>query len=630
MPIEPASAAAWSLSMSPNRFSVSRRRSGAVRWRDASRTRRRTCARAARPGSRVATSVDRLAPELRRFEHVGLVDRRDEAAALPRLLERDAGDADDLVARVAHRVERFVCAPSARLAEVQAAEQLADDQARPRRATLSARYGVASISAGSVRAGRRLAKPPSAVRSCSNADFRTLVGRQSIERRIADRAEQHRVAVEAGVAASVGQRRAVLVERRAANRVFLAVELVPERVGNESRTRDGLRRDFGTDAVARQHRDRQTHGLSSWRTRLIGGHRFDDVDVLDGLDGIGGRDQPRVDAGQRIGPEAEAERAAARIDAARSRMFAEHEPRAGRAHRLRAAGSRRSAGSSARRPDGCRPRARRRWRRRWPCWAAPARRRFRSACGSWRRVRRCGCWCRYGSRSRRTCSAITISSSDALPARSPMPLIVHSTWRAPACTAAIEFADRHAEVVVAVRRQDDVVPIALADGREHARDVRRAARSRPCRAGSPSSRPAQTTASATSHRNARSLRVASSAENSTSSTYCRASATASAACSRQRARSMRSLSRRCRSEVARNTWMRGRAAALDRGRRALDVGASRARARPAMIGPPNLSRYRADRREIAVRGNRESGLDDVHARADRAAAPAAAFRWPSC
>jgi hypothetical protein len=42
--------------------------------------------------------------------------------------------------------------------------------------------------------------------------------------------------------------------------------------------------------------------------------------------------------------------------------------------------------------------------------------------------------------SRRTRSAITISSSEVLPARSPMPLIVHSTWRAPAWTAASEFA----------------------------------------------------------------------------------------------------------------------------------------------------------------------------------------------
>ena len=37
-------------------------------------------------------------------------------------------------------------------------------------------------------------------------------------------------------------------------------------------------------------------------------------------------------------------------------------------------------------------------------------------------------------------SAITISSNEALPARSPMPLTVHSTWPAPASTAASEFA----------------------------------------------------------------------------------------------------------------------------------------------------------------------------------------------
>ena len=44
------------------------------------------------------------------------------------------------------------------------------------------------------------------------------------------------------------------------------------------------------------------------------------------------------------------------------------------------------------------------------------------------------------STSRRTLSAITTSSSEVLPARSPMPLIVHSTWRAPAATAASELA----------------------------------------------------------------------------------------------------------------------------------------------------------------------------------------------
>ena len=46
----------------------------------------------------------------------------------------------------------------------------------------------------------------------------------------------------------------------------------------------------------------------------------------------------------------------------------------------------------------------------------------------------------YGYWSARTRTAITISSNDALPARSPIPLMVHSTWRAPAATAASELA----------------------------------------------------------------------------------------------------------------------------------------------------------------------------------------------
>src|SRR5436189_266695 len=42
--------------------------------------------------------------------------------------------------------------------------------------------------------------------------------------------------------------------------------------------------------------------------------------------------------------------------------------------------------------------------------------------------------------SSRVRNAITTSSIDVLPARSPMPLIVHSTWRTPFSIAASEFA----------------------------------------------------------------------------------------------------------------------------------------------------------------------------------------------
>ncbi len=46
----------------------------------------------------------------------------------------------------------------------------------------------------------------------------------------------------------------------------------------------------------------------------------------------------------------------------------------------------------------------------------------------------------YGSASCRVRIAITTSSSAALPARSPMPFTVHSTWRTPARRAAMVLA----------------------------------------------------------------------------------------------------------------------------------------------------------------------------------------------
>ena len=55
----------------------------------------------------------------------------------------------------------------------------------------------------------------------------------------------------------------------------------------------------------------------------------------------------------------------------------------------------------------------------------------------------CSVWTRLSSSGNwvgRVRSAMTTSSREALPARSPSPLIVTSTWRAPAWTAASVFA----------------------------------------------------------------------------------------------------------------------------------------------------------------------------------------------
>jgi hypothetical protein len=80
---------------------------------------------------------DDVLPELEGLEHVGLVDAGDLLAALARGLEGHVGDALDLRAAVAHGVEGFLgtgevavhrSAAAARLAEVDVAGELADDE----------------------------------------------------------------------------------------------------------------------------------------------------------------------------------------------------------------------------------------------------------------------------------------------------------------------------------------------------------------------------------------------------------------------------------------------------------------------------------------------------------------------
>ena len=49
---------------------------------------------------------------------------------------------------------------------------------------------------------------------------------------------------------------------------------------------------------------------------------------------------------------------------------------------------------------------------------------------------------------------MTISSRAALPARSPMPLTVHSTWRAPAADRRQGIGHRQPQIVVAMHADD--------------------------------------------------------------------------------------------------------------------------------------------------------------------------------
>ena len=83
------------------------------------------------------------------------------------------------------------------------------------------------------------------------------------------------------------------------------------------------------------------------------------------------------------------------------------------------------------------------------------------------------------------------------------------------------------------------------------------------------------------------------------------------------------------SEVARNTWMRGRARLRQRRPGAIDVRRDRAR-QAGDDRPPHRAGDGAHRLEVAVRGDREAGFDDVHAEAIELLRQAQLLRRRSC
>ena len=209
---------------------------------------------------------------------------------------------------------------------------------------------------------------------------------------------------------------------------------------------------------------------------------------------------------------------------------------------------------------------------------------------------------------------MTISSSAALPARSPMPLMVHSTWRAPARTPASELATarprslwqwvekidlvaaRHAfaqhrdELEIFLRRR-------IADG---VGDIDRSWR----RIGSPVPR------SGTGNRAPCAWRLP--ALHCTSSVMLRARATDAPTASSTAFGPICSLCFMCTGLVEMKVWMRKRFAGLQCFAGAIDILEAGARE----AADHRVLRALGDflhRFEIAVRGNRETRLDHIDA-----------------
>ena len=188
------------------------------------------------------------------------------------------------------------------------------------------------------------------------------------------------------------------------------------------------------------------------------------------------------------------------------------------------------------------------------------------------------------------CSSITISSSDALPARSPIPLIAHSTWRQPASRPASELATAMPRsswqcTETTTSRRSGHQPVQLA---RTSRRTRAASCSRRCPGTLIVLAPSSSAIWITSAMYSTSEREPSSGENSTSSVYSRACATAARTCPLTSSRVVCSLRSMWMSLVAMNVWMRGRSRVPDGVPRRLDVLLARAR-QPADHRPFDLA-----------------------------------------
>src|SRR6185437_3180145 len=146
--------------------------------------------------------VDGGAPELRAFEDVGLVDLRELLAALAGEIEGNPSYADDLVLCVAHGVDGLATARCCRaliprpwLAEVQAAEKLADEEDVDAPGDLGAQRRVVR-ERGEGEAGTEVREAAEDLADLQKTGLGALVGCEVVELVVADGAEENSVGIE--------------------------------------------------------------------------------------------------------------------------------------------------------------------------------------------------------------------------------------------------------------------------------------------------------------------------------------------------------------------------------------------------------------------------------------------------
>ncbi len=164
---------------------------------------------------------------------------------------------------VAHGVDGFVglFVPPARCAEVEAAEQLADEEDVDVFGDFGAERGAFGERGVGDR-GAQVGEAAEGLADLQQTGFGALVGRERVELVVADGAEQDGVGVERGVERGGGERRAGFGDGDAADEAFGEGEVVAAEFGDGAEDVGGFAGDFGADAVAGEDGNLESHSAT--------------------------------------------------------------------------------------------------------------------------------------------------------------------------------------------------------------------------------------------------------------------------------------------------------------------------------------------------------------------------------
>lgn len=196
---------------------------------------------------------DRLPPQTRAFQDIGLVDAQQAFAAAAGQLEGYAGDPLHLKSTIAFYVECFqsICSISAAtVAEIDTAGQFTDDQdvdslgrdIRMQRAGIGKRL----VQDGRSEVGEKAHLGPKA----QECFLRTFAARKAVPTRSADRSQKHGIASFAGHDRGGRQGFAGRVDGDAAGQKLLELKIMAVSNGNRFKDGPGAVGNFRTDAVS--------------------------------------------------------------------------------------------------------------------------------------------------------------------------------------------------------------------------------------------------------------------------------------------------------------------------------------------------------------------------------------------